>query len=324
MFVEIHKIPAKYPGPWPTSKNGQSRPPAKKGSSWPRPNLNPGRLLLIDHIIRIYNDCFPLVSKKLHMKSFTKPWITHHVQKLIDKKNKNFSAKKKKRTAISKEKYKQSKKIMENAIDNEKSEYYRKLLENTTGNIKKRWNAIRIIINRKRSDTSSCCISNNILGKYYEEVAPSLAEKLPKISEDDIPSSSKHTSKTMSKVKLKFEFKPTTEREIYELLLKLDIHKGPGIDCLDVKSIKSISHIISPRLAILFNLCILNGTYPKCLKIAKCIPVYKGNSLDPSLPVNYRPISILTAINKTFEHILHNQLAIYLDENNLLPPFQYG
>ena len=44
----------------------------------------------IDHILRIYDDCFPLVTKKVHMKSFSKPWITEDVQKLIDKKNKNF------------------------------------------------------------------------------------------------------------------------------------------------------------------------------------------------------------------------------------------
>ena len=46
--------------------------------------------------------------------------------------------------------------------------------------------------------------------------------------------------------------------------------------------------------------------------------------MDPSLPVNYRPISILTAINKTFERILHNQLTTYLEQNKLLPHVQYG
>ena len=278
----------------------------------------------IDHITRKYNNCFPLVSKKVHTKSFTKPWITPLVQKLIDRKNKKFSAKKKKKTALSKEKYKQSKIIMENEIDKEKTQYYKKILQDTNDNIKKRWNAIRVIINRKRIDTNHCCIPNELLGKHYEKVAPNLDKKLPKMTKNDIPSSSKHVPKCFAKNKIPFEFKPTSEREVYEQLLRLDVNKGPGIDCFDVKSIKSIANIISPHLATLFNLCISSAIYPKCLKVAKCIPVYKGNPLDPSLPINYRPISILTAINKVFERIIHNQLSKYLEENNLLPQFQYG
>ena len=74
----------------------------------------------------------------------------------------------------------------------------------------------------------------------------------------------------------------------------------------------------------LFNQSIAEGIYPQCFKIAKCVPIYKGSPLDPEMPVNYRPISILTAINKVFERILHNQLYKYLDKNKLLPPFQYG
>ena len=60
------------------------------------------------------------------------------------------------------------------------------------------------------------------------------------------------------------------------------------------------------------------------VKIAKCIPIYKGTPLDPYDPVNYRPISILTALNKIFERILHSQLSKYIEDNELLPKFQYG
>ena len=111
---------------------------------------------------------------------------------------------------------------------------------------------------------------------------------------------------------------------MYELILKLDTSKGPGTDNLDIKSLKSIAHIISTHLASLFNQSIILGIYAQCFKIAKCIPIYKGSSLDPSIPLNYRPISILNALNKVFERILHNQLSKYLEDHKLLPPFQYG
>ena len=278
----------------------------------------------IDHITRIYNDCFPITTKKVHRKSLSKPWLTPEVQKLIDKKNKLFCTKKSKNTDVNKNRYKIAKAAMENAIDSEKDKYYRKLLDNTNNNVKQKWSAIRQIINRKKVEEHICKIPNDILGKHYENVAPDLAEKLPKLARDDIPSTSKVSCKHETRFNPQFEFNVTTDREIYELILKLNTNKGPGIDNLDAKTLKSIAHIISPHLAILFNQCINEGVYPQCLKIAKCIPVFKGSPLDTSCAVNYRPISILTAINKTFERILHDQLSKYLEEHKLLPDFQYG
>ena len=281
----------------------------------------------IDHITRVYNDCFPIITKKVHKKSLSKPWLTPQIHKLIDKKNKLFCLKKGNNTEVNRQKYKKAKISMEDAIDTEKSRHYSNLLDNANNNARQKWSAIRQIINRKRVEDNVCTIPNEILGKHYETVAPSLADKLPKLSKNDIPSTSK-TSKVSSKHKTRtypqFEFGFTTDREVYELILKLDSNKGPGIDNLDVKSIKSIAHIVSPHLAILFNQCMDEGVYPQCLKIAKCIPVFKGSPLDPSCAVNYRPISILTTINKTFERILHDQLSRYLEDHKLLPDFQYG
>ena len=211
---------------------------------------------------------------------------------------------------------------MENAIRKEKETYYKNLLEKTNINIKQKWNTIRLIINRQKVQDNSCIIPNNILGKHYATVAEKLADKLPKITKDDVPSKSQINCNT--KMKNHFVFNITNEREVYELILKLDSSKGPGTDNIDTKSLKSIANIISKHLSLLFNQSILEGIYPQCLKIAKCVPIFKGSPLDPSLPVNYRPISILTGINKIFERILHNQLSKYLQENNLLPPFQYG
>ena len=132
---------------------------------------------------------------------------------------------------------------------------------------------------------------------------------------------SKHNKNTS---KYQFDFNKITELQIYELILKLDSTKGPGTDNLDIKSLKSIANVISNHLTSLFNESLLTGIYPQCFKIAKCVPIYKGTPLNPSDPVNYRPISILTAINKVFERILHNQLAKYIEINELIPKFQYG
>ena len=196
-------------------------------------------------------------------------------------------------------------------------------MERANNNIKHKWQAIRLIINRKKVEQNNCTIPNNILGQHYASVAEKLAEKLPNISKDDIPSTSKSQyGKNISKYQ--FDFNKITELQIYELILKLDSTKGPGTDNLDIKSLKSVANVISSHLASLFNESLVTGIYPQYFKIAKCFPIYKGSPLNDSDPVNYRPISILTAINKVFERILHNQLAKYIEINELLPKFQYG
>ena len=139
----------------------------------------------------------------------------------------------------------------------------------------------------------------NILGEHYSTIAKKLADKLPNMTNDDIPSTSTGKRKFKTSHKPCFTFNQITDREVYELLLNLDSNKGPGIDNLDVKTLKSVAHIISEQLASLFNQSIQKGIYPDNLKIAKCMPIYKVVPLDPSDTANYRPIPILTAINKT-------------------------
>ena len=276
-----------------------------------------------DHITRIYNDCFPTRKIKVHSKTHSKPWMTPAVLKLIEHKNYRYSKKLKSKTQANRDKFRKAKKDMEELIKKEKDLYYKNLLENQSNNVRQRWNAIRLIINRKKVDQNNCIIPNNILGEHYSTVAERLATKLPHITKDDIPSTSK-VKKSINKTRQTFTFREVNEREVYENILKLDNNKGPGIDNIDTKSIKLIADIISPHLTSLFNLSVEEGVYPQCFKIAKCVPIYKGSPLDPSLPVNYRPISILTSVNKTFERIMHTQISEYMEKNNLLPSFQYG
>ena len=72
----------------------------------------------------------------------------------------------------------------------------------------------------------------------------------------------------------------------------------------------------------IFNLAISTGVYPTNLKIAKVIPIFKKG--DPTSVNNYRPISILSTINKIFEKILYARLTKYIDDFQLLYKYQFG
>jgi len=289
-------------------------------------NLDTRYVDYFDHFKLLYEKYFPMKTIKIHNKTYSKPWITEETQKLIKKKNKLYSNKLKNNSKKNKKKYRTTKKQLEQKIKTDKKEYFNSKLNNDCTTIKQTWDVIRTIINRKRSCQSSCQVPTSTLGKHYSTVAQKLSEKLKIPLAKDIPSTSGLSTKTKrsNQCTNPFSFGIIQERQVYETILKLDINKGPGIDEIDVKTLKYVADIISPHLTHLFNDSIAEGTYPNNFKTAKCVPIYKGAPLDPSLPINYRPISILNATNKIFERIIHDQLAMHFEKHNLLPTFQYG
>ena len=70
------------------------------------------------------------------------------------------------------------------------------------------------------------------------------------------------------------------------------------------------------------NQSLCTGIFPDKVKIAKVIPLYKID--DNKLFGNYRPISLLTSISKTFERVAFNQLYDYFSSNGLHYESQYG
>ena len=76
------------------------------------------------------------------------------------------------------------------------------------------------------------------------------------------------------------------------------------------------------NLSVLFNLSFSSGIFPDKLKIAKILPVFlKGLKLECS---NYRPISLLSNLDKIVEKLMHKRLMEFLNEQIILYCKQYG
>ena len=285
-------------------------------------NANEKAANYFTHFSKLYNECFPIKVKKIHNKTLTKPWIDQEMQRLIKKKNRLYGEKLKYNTKASIVKYNQCKKALKKKLKSTKMEYFKNKLLTTTHNMKKKWDTIRLIINKKKNRSTYAPIQSELLGNHYSTVAEKLNRKLKLLNKHDIASSSAAVDGSMPNSR--FCFSEIDVNDVYEMILKLNNSKGPGPDDFNVKVLKYVSDIIAPHITNLFNCCIKEGTYIDSFKIAKCVAVYKGNKADVYDPVSYRPISILNSLNKVFEKLLHNQLYCYLEHNKLLPQFQYG
>ena len=83
---------------------------------------------------------------------------------------------------------------------------------------------------------------------------------------------------------------------------QLPSRKAPGADHIRAEMLKPLSATIAPLLSLLFTLC-WNWSYvPPLWRAAQVVPIFKKG--DPSLPSNYRPISLTSVLRKLFEFSL--------------------
>ena len=119
-----------------------------------------------------------------------------------------------------------------------------------------------------------------------------------------------------------FYFDPVTPAQVETEINLIPNNKASGLYSFPLRIMKCAKSIISGPLAKLMNWSIETGIYPTKLKYAKIIPVYKSGEEDN--PTNYRPISLLSNINRIFEKLMYNRLKTFIDKHNILIPSQYG
>ena len=114
-----------------------------------------------------------------------------------------------------------------------------------------------------------------------------------------------------------------TSEEVKTVLRTLPVGKAVGPGGISNRILRELANELSTPLASLFNQSIHQGDVPVCFKIAHVCPVPKGGG-DPSDVCNYRPISVLSNLDKVFERLVFKHLFNHLRDNNILTSFQSG
>ena len=283
--------------------------------------------LFHQQFLKHFDNSFPIEVKKSEYRK-RKPWLTLGLKCSIKRKNKLYLWYKKHPSKGNEKIYKTYKSKLAKLIQLAEREHYDRLFETHKSNVKESWKIINTILCRNKVNVKSNkyiinnCVETdknviaNKFNDFFVHIGPSLADKIPKTN-------IKPTSFIKSEQKLtnSFFMEPITHNEVEKIIMSLK-DSSPGWDSINAKCLKeSYQYFIEPLLHCL-NLSFKNGEFPKELKVAKVVPIYKSG--ESQQIKNYRPVSVLSVFSKLFEKIMHNRLAKFLDKNNVLYNYQFG
>ena len=209
-----------------------------------------------------------------------------------------------------------------------KTNYYNHYFKSNWNSIKNTWKGTKPIITikdisadiPKSLSVDGATISNpmaisNIFNNYFSSIAGKT--KL------NISFSHKHFSNFLkNRSNISFFISPTDKSEIENIISSLDSNKSVGPNSIPTKILKLLKNDISSQLSEIFNISFSSGVFPSILKTAKVILVHKKDSkLDFS---NYRPISLLSNVEKILEKLMYNRILKFFSDNNLIYSLQFG
>ena len=98
--------------------------------------------------------------------------------------------------------------------------------------------------------------------------------------------------------------------------------KSYGPNSVPTHILQLLKEEICNPLKKIFNLSFSTGKHPSILKISKTIPIFKTGSR--LLGSNYRPISLLSNLNKILEKIVHDRIYKFLEDFQCIYSLQFG
>ena len=219
--------------------------------------------------------------------------------------------------------YKKYRSTLIRTIEIAKRNYYNRILteeKHNIGNVYKIVNEITKLKNITRTFPTKLVGSTGYVATEPADIAQILNEHFAGIghlmsqciAEPPIPVNpvSPHTSNCSS-----FFLQPSTSAEVLLTNNQLKNKKAVRYNDVETKFIKYNKHIIAPIISDLFNVCVSNGIFPNCLKVAEVIPVFKKG--DKNNSTNYRPISSLSQFDKILEKMIFTRLYSYLEKTTM-------
>ena len=272
-----------------------------------------------------------MTQKEIQLQS--KPWINQKILKMINEREKLYKMYLKTKDLSLKqsfhEKYKEQRNKTREATRISQKEFLQTFFAKNIKNIKNTWKGIKSVINinsSNRKQPSSLMVNKKLISEpklvaeTFNEYFTTIAEKL----QNKIKHAPKHFSSFLqSPNPFSFFIMPANITQVVNTINDLSSNKALGPYSTPTDVFHLIKLNVAEPLTEIINLSFEEGVYIDNLKIAKVVSIFKekGCNLDCA---NYRPISLLSNINKIIEKLMHERLYSFLEKHKCIYELQFG
>ncbi|KAG7310995.1 hypothetical protein JYU34_003848 [Plutella xylostella] len=205
--------------------------------------------------------------------------------------------------------------------------YKKNLLKKHVGNSKKIWEHINHWLGRSKKSPDEVIIQH--MGSQFDiqticsNFAQTFANEVLLLKSQHTCNSELLKRDDYTKViNASIRFIKVTPSQIEKIIDQLENNMSPGFDQIRICDLKEIKLEISPVIAKMINLFVEQSKYHENLKLSIIRPIYKNGSYSET--TNYRPIAILSCINKIVEKAITGQIMHFLTKHDVISPSQCG
>ena len=283
----------------------------------------------VDIVKKSYEASFPLV--RLSRKAcHDKKWFTKGLRTSCKHKNLLFEKWLLTKLEVDKIAYLEYKRLYKKLVRKAELDFYSREFDNKVYSIKQLWSHLNTICSVKTNKKNSTVIDkldycgsiitkpndiSNAMNEYFCKVGQNLVNNVP-------PTSKTFEEYLPPPVMNSIYCEPVTTEELSGLIDSLNVNKSSGADCISSRIIKdNINDLVDP-LKYIFNLSLEQSVVPDQMKIAKVVPIYKKDNAQ--VASNYRPISLLSILNKLLEQIVYKRIYGFVEKYQVLYKHQFG
>ena len=279
----------------------------------------------------IITSCLDEIAPKItkRIRGQPSPWMSVEIKTHMNKRDILLRKSRKTKHPEDIVSFKRKRNQVNSLVKHAKKVYFKEQLENSAHDSNRFWNTLKRLYPSKSTSTTRTFKINGELNcdkksiaktfsSYFSTIVCKMKKRAFALRDCIWTTQSFEPLRTCRK----FKFKPVTENTVKKEIVKLKRKKATGLDGIPTFILKDCAEVLKTPLTNIVNNSLSSGIYPTDWKISKLIPVFKsGSSAEVE---NYRPISVIPAVSKIIERIIHRQFSVYLEESDLLTDCQFG